>query len=66
MNVVTCRLLVVGLVLLAVFLPLAFVPIAVFALNAPLVPTAVALAVSAHPPGAPLLVAASLRGPPSR
>ena len=64
MTLVTCRLLIIGLVVLAVFLPLAIAP-PVFVLSAPLVSATIALDSPAHSPAAPLLAAKFLRGPPS-
>ena len=66
MTVVTCRLVVVGLVILAVFLPLAIAPPAIFVQGAPLAAATVALESPVHPPVAPLLAAGFLRAPPSR
>jgi hypothetical protein len=63
---VTRNILIVGLVLLAVFLPLAAIPVVLEILGVPFVIAAVALFVSISAPPVPLLAVTFVRGPPSR
>jgi hypothetical protein len=63
---VTCKVLVVGLILFAVFLPLAALPLATFVPGAPLTVGDIAPSIAAEQPAVPLLAVTFTRGPPSR
>ena len=61
---VTCKVLIVGLMLFAVFVPLAALPPVIFVLDAPVAATVLAAPVTATLSTAVSLAATLVRGPP--